>query len=201
VGAALVTVIGFDFASATLAEADNQARELRARLGLGEEAVICTHLIRDDHPHVALSVAVPGEDAVNATLTARHAANVALTAGAAEAVAAHTARTSGRAVVYPGVDALTGTVTVGAILAGSAIDEVVVLAGAEPPGLDDLVQTRDHVRPEWRAGRLTLTVTPVAPGVFAPFEVPNPTPCCADHSNGQPGLAASRDSGAPAGLT
>jgi hypothetical protein len=44
-----------------------------------------------------------------------------------------------------------------------------------------MVRTRDHVRPEWRDGLLTLIATPTSNGVFAPFEVPNPTPCCADH--------------------
>jgi hypothetical protein len=49
-------------------------------------------------------------------------------------------------------------------------------------GHDDLLDTRDHVRPEWQAGELVLAVTPVHNGLFAPFEVPNPTPCCADHA-------------------
>jgi hypothetical protein len=29
---------------------------------------------------------------------------------------------------------------------------------------------------------LTLIATPVGPVVFAPFEIPNPKPCCADHA-------------------
>jgi hypothetical protein len=189
VGAALV-ILGVDAASVSLAEADHLARDLRDRLGLGEATVVCTHLIRGGAAHVALSFEVPepfelpivhsGQCGV--VLGSRWLGPPELVAGAAEAVAAHTARSSGRAVIYPGVGALTGAVTVGAILSGSAIERIAVLAGAEPPGAEDLVRTRDHVRPEWRDGRLTLTVTPVAPGVFAPFEVPNPTPCCADHA-------------------
>jgi hypothetical protein len=44
------------------------------------------------------------------------------------------------------------------------------------------ILTRDFVRPQWLDGRLTLITTPAAGDRIAPFEVPNPTPCCADHS-------------------
>uniref|UniRef100_UPI00403FFC13 hypothetical protein n=1 Tax=Streptomyces sp. SS7 TaxID=3108485 RepID=UPI00403FFC13 len=44
------------------------------------------------------------------------------------------------------------------------------------------VLTRDQVRPEWRDGLLTLALIPAAGGTLAPFEVPRPTPCCADHT-------------------
>jgi hypothetical protein len=43
------------------------------------------------------------------------------------------------------------------------------------------VHTQDHVRPEWREGQLVLALVPAAGNTLAPFEVPNPTPCCADH--------------------
>jgi hypothetical protein len=191
-----VTLLGLDAAAPGLADADHQARALLARLGLGETTVACTHLIRGAGAHVALSFDVPdgGGDLAaavadivhsghfGAALGAERLGPTELAAGAAQAVAAHAARTSGRAVVYPGVGTLTGTLTIGAILAGSAIDRVTVLAAADPPTEDDLVHTRDHVRPEWRAGILTLTTTQVAPGGYAPFEIPNPTPCCADHT-------------------
>jgi hypothetical protein len=104
-----------------------------------------------------------------------------LAEAAAEAATQHHIRQSGRAVIYPGAAGLTATVTVGAILADSAIDRVTALGSQDEPAEGDLVQTRDHVRPEWRDGLLTLTITPVKPGLYAPFEVPNPTPCCADH--------------------
>jgi hypothetical protein len=75
---------------------------------------------------------------------------------------------------------LTGTVTVRDLLANSAIERVTVLGGgpAEP---GQAVVTRDFVRPQWMDGVLTLVTTPAAGGRLAPFEVPNPTPCCADH--------------------
>lgn len=41
--------------------------------------------------------------------------------------------------------------------------------------------TRDHVRPQWQDGELVLTLMPAVGGVLVPFEVPDPTPCCADH--------------------
>ena len=55
------------------------------------------------------------------------------------------------------------------------------MAGGEPPPPHTPVDTRDFVRPEWRDGVLTLVAMPAATGL-APFEVANPTPCCADHS-------------------
>jgi hypothetical protein len=195
VGAALVILFGLDAGSPGLADADHLARDLATRLGLGETAVACTHLIRDERPHVALSFEIPDELAelvhsgrfgdVGVALGQFRSGPPNLAAGAAEAVAAHANRSGGRAVLYPGGAALTGTLTAGAILAGSAVDRITVLAGADPPAADDLVHTRDHVRPEWRDGILTLVTTPVAPGEYAPFEVPNPTPCCADHA-GEP---------------
>jgi hypothetical protein len=43
-----------------------------------------------------------------------------------------------------------------------------------------VVDTRGFVRPEWRDGRLTLIAAPAGLGRIAPFEVPDPTLCCAD---------------------
>ena len=84
---------------------------------------------------------------------------------------------------YPGVDALTGTVTVADLLAHSAIERVVVLGSAEAPAPDTLVDTRDFVRTQWMDGRLNLVAMPAPHGRIAPFEVPNPTPCCAAHNS------------------
>jgi hypothetical protein len=86
----------------------------------------------------------------------------------------------GRAVRFPGVEHLVGTLTVGEVLARSAIDRVEVLGGgtADP---QTLLDTDDHVRPVWRDGELVLTTTPAAGGRLVPFERRNPTPCCAAH--------------------
>ena len=42
--------------------------------------------------------------------------------------------------------------------------------------------TREFCRPVYEAGALVLLVLPAGPGRVAPFEVPDPTPCCAAHS-------------------
>jgi hypothetical protein len=90
-------------------------------------------------------------------------------------------------VVYPGVDRLTGTVTVADLLGLTAIDRITVVGQpsthAQGPDPATPVLTRDHVRPDWQDGQLTLAVLPAAGGVLAPFEVPDPTPCCADHAS------------------
>ncbi|GAA4263145.1 hypothetical protein [Dactylosporangium darangshiense] len=85
-----------------------------------------------------------------------------------------------RQVLFEGAERLKGTVAVQAILAGSAIDQVVILGGmtAVP---EMLVDTRDFVRPIWRDGVLTLVTQFARNGVLVPFEPPNNRPCCADH--------------------
>jgi hypothetical protein len=170
-----MTTIGLDLGHPTVSDAEHWLR-LNADLLGDSDVVACTHLVRGERPRVAISVE-GGSPAAAATLTALPAVSAAVASAAA---VDHRARRSGRAVVYPGVDHLTGTVSVGDLLASTAIDRVLVLGGP-PAGPEALVQTRDFVRPEWRDGLLTLVVTPAAGGRLAPFEVPNPTPCCADH--------------------
>ncbi|TYB70269.1 hypothetical protein FXF51_04210 [Nonomuraea sp. PA05] len=103
-------------------------------------------------------------------------------AGAALAAAEHEARRSGRVVTFPGRDLLTGTLSAGELRDGSAIDRVLLLASPDPPPDDVPVVTNDHVRPIWRDGLMTLLTMPAAGGRITPAEVPNPTPCCADHA-------------------
>ncbi|GAA3345236.1 hypothetical protein GCM10020358_51530 [Amorphoplanes nipponensis] len=126
----------------------------------------CTHLVRSPRPHVALSLVFAGE------------APAELGAPSPAAVAEH--GRSGRAVLYPGAELLVGTLTVAEVLALSAIERVEVLGGgaADPA---TLIDTGGFVRPQWRAGVLTLTTTPAAGGRLVPFETRNPTPCCAAH--------------------
>ncbi|MFI0962697.1 hypothetical protein ACH4S8_15030 [Streptomyces sp. NPDC021080] len=104
-----------------------------------------------------------------------------LAAGAARAAAEHGARAGGRAVLYPGAAAVTGVLTVARLLQVSAVDRVAVLGSPEAAPPEAELVTRGHVRPEWREGRLVLTAMPAAGGTLVPFEVPDPTPCCADH--------------------
>jgi hypothetical protein len=86
----------------------------------------------------------------------------------------------GRAVRFPGVDELVGTLPVGEVPARSAIDRVEVLGGG-PADPETLLETDGFVRPMWRAGELVLVVTPAAGGRLVPFERRDPTPCCAAH--------------------
>ncbi|MGA5899237.1 hypothetical protein [Streptomyces venetus] len=195
------TVIGVDAELANLREADRLIHDLVHGLGLPPGTVACTHLIRsDDRPATAVSLALPDVDAAEsvwqqltgldrpelvAALGGREFGPVEAARAAAPAAAEHAHRRGGRAVVYPGVDRLTGTVTVADLLGLTAIDRIAVLGqpAADGQGLDRAmpVLTRDHVRPEWQHGHLTLTLLPAAGGTLAPFEVPDPTPCCAEH--------------------
>ncbi|MGV9555720.1 hypothetical protein [Streptomyces sp. NPDC003522] len=166
-------VLAVDAGSRDLRAADHLLRTLAAEIGLKEGVFGCTHLLRDGRPRVAVSLAsgtAAERDAVRARLTER---GYEASEGAPDAV--------GRAVLYPGADRMRGTLTVGELLAGSAIDRVTVLGtAAEPPSATRLV-TNGHVRPQWRDGELVLTAMPAAGGTLVPFEVPDPTPCCADH--------------------
>ena len=138
----------------------------------------CTHLVRSPRPHVALSLVFA--DTAPELGAESPDALTKLGAESPEAVAEHVARRSGRAVRYPGVDLLVGTLRVADVLALSAIEQVEVLGGGEADP-QALVDTGDFVRPQWRAGRLTLTTTPAVGGRLVPFETRNPTPCCAAH--------------------
>ncbi|MFE6338058.1 hypothetical protein ACFVOK_33330 [Streptomyces sp. NPDC057798] len=156
-----------------LRAADHLLLKLAAELALPEGAFGCTHLVRDDRPRVALSFALPTEPLLRTALEALTGQGYAVTPGLPDA--------AGRAVAYPGSTALTGTLTVAELLGRSAIDAVTVLGSAGPPPPETRLVTRDHVRPHWQAGTLVLATMPAAGGVLVPFEVPDPTPCCADH--------------------
>lgn len=190
------SVIGVDAGTATLREADHLIHGLLGRLALTADVFACTHLHRTDERRgttVSLAVADADAEAVwqEVVTTLPEGTGLALADrvhGPAAAVdgarlAATAPPDSGRAVVYPGVEHLTGTVTAADLLDRTAIERLVVMgapAAELPPATE--VMTQDHVRPEWRAGVLTLTLVPAAGGLLAPFEVPNPTPCCADHA-------------------
>ncbi|MCK2243147.1 MULTISPECIES: hypothetical protein [unclassified Crossiella] len=162
---------GIDRGSPDLATADHLARDLVAEYALPDTVTVCTHLIRTGTPHVALSFEAPAD--FTGPLPSDDSP------GAESAAVEHRSRRSGRAVLFPGSTHLTGTVPITTVLA-TAINHLTVLGGT--PATDNAVlHTRDHVRPEWREGHLTLTVTPAGDNTYAPFEVPNPTPCCADH--------------------
>lgn len=162
-------ISGIDIGHLTVIEAEHWLRDTAA--GLGPDEVACTHLITGAHPRVAISLtaAGPWPDPLDPEVAARIAV-------------AHQARQSGRAFRYPGLENLTGTLNVADLLANSAIEEVRVLGAPSPhPDPQTIVDTRDFVRPQYAGGRLVLMATPAPGGRIAPFEVPNPTPCCAFH--------------------
>ncbi|WP_217247201.1 hypothetical protein [Streptomyces sp. AC602_WCS936] len=171
--AATPHAIGIDTGATTLREADHLLQALAAELGLPEGVFGCTHLVRDGRPRVALSLAAEGEPVLRAARDRLTEQGYEVRDGAWDAV--------GRAVLYPGADALTGTVIVAELLARSAIDRVTVLGTPGEPAPDTRLVTRDHVRPQWQGGRLVLSAMPAVGGTLVPFEDPDPTPCCADH--------------------
>jgi hypothetical protein len=193
-------VIGVDAGSGPLREADHLIHDLVDALALPPATVACTHPVRTGpRPHLATTFALPDEDTAREvwrrlvprladTAPSAAAAWGGLRHGPAEqaeaaarAASEHARRESGRAVVYPGVHRLAGTVTLERLLDRTAIDKVTVLGTSELPPPAAEIETRGHVRPTWHAGRLTLALTPAPGGRLTPFEVPDPTPCCADH--------------------
>ena len=166
------TVIGLDGGWPDVLTAEHALAAVVERLGPDAVRVACTHLTRVGGPRVVLSVEVTEATTLPPDLTGGDAA--------AEAAAAHRERRSGRAVHYPGQEQLIGVRAAAEIVALSAIERVVAVL-APPVRPAALVDTRGFVRPEWLDGALTLRVAAAAGGLLAPFEIPDPTPCCADH--------------------
>lgn len=188
--AATVVVVDTEFV--TLAEVEHSLLALD-RWGLPDNVTVCTHEVRDGVPHYAVSLSFPAapqadlidalERHFRASSGLRPAADLpslALTAGDELAARQAASRDGGRAVRFPGWQHLTSTISVGEALAVSAIDRVQQLGGGTVDNSAEL-RTRDFVRPRWQQGELVLAVLPAAGGGVAPFEVPNPTPCCAEH--------------------
>jgi hypothetical protein len=173
----MLDFFGLSQGHGSTSEAEHWLVELVSLLGHPNGMLACTHFARTPYPHVAVSLAVRSGAGASLPPVAPEFKDAA-----AQAMAEHVSRHAGRAVVYPGVDALVGTLTVAELLESSAIERIVVLGGdGADPAPDTLVDTRDFVRPEWRSGRLTLVTTPAPGGRLAPFEIPNPPRCCADH--------------------
>lgn len=154
-------IVGVSLGHHTLAEADHWIQSLDP-----PPVLACTHLVAEPFPHVAISLLTAGSFVTVASLQA-----------AADAAA--TGR-SGRAVRFPGVERLTGDLTVAEILQRSSISRVDVL-GSGPADPATVVETGDFIRPQFRDGELVLVATPAAGGRLVPFERRDPTPCCADH--------------------
>lgn len=169
-----MSVIGLDLGHPTTVAAEHWLANLPPVPGL----VVCTHLVHGARPRVVITLDAP-QPIDLAGLPPEPGLHPGDDGTALTAAADHEAKRAGRAVLFPGVKSLIGTVTVAELLARSAIEAVRVIGGSSPrPAGDVLVDTRGFVRPQWMDGQLTLVATPAPGGRIAPFEVPNPTPCC-----------------------
>lgn len=196
-------VAGVDLGTRDQREADALLLGLAdhlAGLGLDDDATLMTHRAATAAGvHVALSVGLALEVGTawallhdrrwaaggrtgdrGVFLAGRRSGPEDLADGAADAAAAAILRSGGRAVRFPGADRLTGDLTVAEVVERSAVDRVAVLAGGTACS-DQVVLTRGFVRPTCHDGELVLLVQPAAGGTLVPFEVANPTACCADH--------------------
>ncbi len=193
-------VAGIDVATRHERDADAVAVRLAQLLPAAwrDRLVVATHVEREPPAHVVLTLEVAADaDSVwpllRAAVAAVGLADPALVLGphvagpvahhahARAAVTAHQARASGRVVIAPGLSGLPERLPVAHFVAGGAVDRVDVLAGGEAAPEAVLVP-RGFVRPRWSQGVAVLHVQPGAGGVLVPFEVPDPTPCCADHA-------------------
>lgn len=98
--------------------------------------------------------------------------------GAQAAVGLELAGELGRAVVYPGVELLTGAVAAAQVTELTGINQVTAMGGELGP--DTMLQTRDHVRPTRHQGHWRLVVQPAIGGVMVPFEAPEQHDCCSE---------------------
>ena len=187
-------VVGVSAVLADRRESEHLLGLLVDRLPQG--LVGCTHLVTAPWRHEALSLEVPCTDpgallpvlrecAPDAGLVVLDELGDVLEveaeglAGAREAAQAHATRTAGRAVVFPGQDLLVGEVPVAEVVERTAVEAVQSLHGDYAD--DAVLVTGGFVRPVFRDGRLVVLVGHADPRRLLPWELPNPTPCCADH--------------------
>ncbi|MGP2442327.1 hypothetical protein [Streptomyces sp. JW3] len=167
-------VIAVDTEVTTLRDADHLLRELAVQLPETDGVFGCTHLVRQGgRRRVALSLGSRSRTAVDTARDALTDRGYGVTDGAWD--------DRGRAVLYPGAAALTGTLTVAELLDRSAIERVRILGTPGDPDPGTRLVTREFVRPQWENGELVLAAMPHIGGTLVPFEDPAPTPCCADH--------------------
>ena len=167
----MTSIIALDEGWTTTTQAEHGTLERVSGLGL-RAVLACTHFLpagAGRGPRVAVTVQVAGSGLAAGTDPVL-----------APLLAAHEAGRSGRAFVFPGMGSLDRILTVAALLSASAVDDVITLGGA-PARPSDRIDTQNHLRPEFSAGRLVLRARPSVGVGLVPFEQPNPTPCCASH--------------------
>lgn len=155
-----------------LRTADHLLHTLVAELALPEATFGCTHLVRET---------ARGSSSPSPCRRSRSCVPPRSGSRPADTTSPGPPDTVGRAVLYPGAPALTGTLTIAELLSRSAIDRVTVLGAPGRPSPETRLITGDHVRPQWQNEELVLTAMPAVGGTLVPFEVADPTPCCADH--------------------
>ncbi len=182
-------VVGIDTGARSTAAAEHILHEWAAVLGLTgrADALACTHFIRDDEPHVALSIATASPDlgrlqeaGFGFSTSALRSGPAGLAAGAERARTEAIARSGGRAVAFPGATELVGEIAVRDVLLASGIEQIRVVGGP-PARPDDVLVSDGYVRPVWTDGRLVLVTAARSAGVLTPFEVRDQGPCCGGH--------------------
>ena len=185
-------ILTIDTPVTSLAGIEHALLGLGRQVALPDDAHLCTHVVRDDRPHYVVTITV-GDDAVlreaqqhlapwvSAVSYGKPSATTGYSLGLRQGTREALARDGGRAVRFPGWHGVRGTLPVDEVLATTAISRLEILGGGAV-GRDDVLHSRDFVRPLWRHGELVLPVLPSGRGAVAPFEVPNPTPCCGDHA-------------------
>jgi hypothetical protein len=201
------TVLAVDPGFSSTRDADHLLQLLATHFGLESDAFGCTHFELSGPRRVVVTIDVPSDvperdefaivDIALAVLAdelplVKPRPVVGVVAGdvsfgpdeqtvaASKAAMTHQRRDSGRVILFPGCADMVGVVSASELLSRSAIDALNAI-GAGPISDADLIDTRGFVRPHWNDGVLTLDLMPAVGGVLVPFEVPNPTPCCADH--------------------
>jgi len=161
---------------------------------------VCTLLVREGHAHHAASLALDLGTAAGgalgsaASLTrvaerfggalvalgaagepALELGEEALRPGARVAAAALRDGAGGRAIRFPGQEALVGRVRVGDVPSLSAIASLTAIGTSLSE--DRILDTRDHVRPAFADGALRLMVVPAAGGTVIPHDRPRAHEC------------------------
>lgn len=191
-----MTILAVDVASRDVAAAEHLLHTLEQRLGHAAD-LASTHVV-DAHLAVVLSWERPvplvpadvadlltaeGYDGAlvldDTSISTSTAGAASLVASAGLAAAEHAARSSGRLARFPGRSEVERVLTVGDLLAGSAVEEVSALAGTTLTD-DTTLDLREWARPVWRDGRAVLVVQ-VARGGLVPFESRHQIACCSDH--------------------
>lgn len=161
---------------------------------------VCTLLVREGPAHHAASLALdlgPAADGAlgHATVLSRVAAafggalvalggqgepvlelgEESLRPGARAAAGALRDGSGGRAIRFPGQEALVGHVRVGDVPALSAIASLSAIGTTLTD--DRILDTRDHVRPAFADGALQLMVVPAVGGTVIPHDRPRAHEC------------------------